>query len=394
MLILINSKYKFSFYKNLCSVNTLMTSININDLIEIIKFGYLKNEIEKLRSTQNKEVYRKIKVSALPAVTVSGIFSQRNNKCVKKHSGLIQIDIDRLKNYEEVLTKILSDNYTYVAFKSPGGKGIKVIVKINPDVSTHLEQFYALEAYYKKEFNIEIDPSCKDIARCLLLSYDPNIFCNPFSDVFEECFILEKKEVKKDFLSYSKVNLTNGRNNKQYIIEQLIKIIEKEGIDITDSYENWIKVGYAISDALGALGRIYFHRISQFHPNYNQHKCDKQFTSIHKRNNGSISLGTLIFIAKQKGIIVKFNNENNQSIDNVNPFSVKDKNLYDRLKTFRQIVSQKKQISQYYIYNNATIKELVRIKPQNIAELVKIKGIGKKKIESFGAELLKEFQDE
>ncbi|MCK5278358.1 MAG: hypothetical protein KAK04_07470, partial [Cyclobacteriaceae bacterium] len=52
----------------------------------------------------------------------------------------------------------------------------------------HREQFYAIEKYYKEEFNIEIDKACKDVSRAMLLSYDPEIYWNPHSDVFEELF--------------------------------------------------------------------------------------------------------------------------------------------------------------------------------------------------------------
>ena len=80
MRSLVNSTYQFSFYKNLYNAKASEAAININELIEIIKFGYLKNEIEQLRAARNKKVYNKMKVSALPAVTLSGIFSERNSK--------------------------------------------------------------------------------------------------------------------------------------------------------------------------------------------------------------------------------------------------------------------------------------------------------------------------
>ena len=390
MRSLVNSKYHFSFYKNLYNAKASETVININELIEIIKFGYLKNEIEKLRAARNKEVYNKMKVSALPAVTLSGLFSERNSKGLQKHSGLMQIDLDDIKDYKSVLTNIRLDSYTYVAFQSPGGKGIKVIVKINPDVSTHLEQFYALEEYYKKEFNVPIDPSCKDVARCLLLSYDPDIFCNPFSDVFEECFISEQKKVKYVTNDSSKINIY--LSNKENPLKELTEAIEKERIDITNTYENWIKVGYAISESMGGNGREYFHRISQFHPEYKQEATDKLYNNLSIRNNGSITMGTLFFLAKERGIFVNFKNETDLASMAAEPASAYGNDLYQKLKKFRQRKSQEKEMSLFYIYNNVTLEELVKARPKNIKELEKIKGIGKKKIEWFGKELLEEIQ--
>ena len=390
---LVNSKYQFSFYNNLYATKDSEAVININDLIEIIKFGYLKTEIAQLRSAQNKKVYDKMKVSILPAVTLSGLFSERKTEGLQKHSGLMQIDIDHVNDYRNVLNNICLDSYTYVAFQSPGGKGIKVIVKINPDVSTHLEQFYALEEYYKKEFDVAIDPSCKDVARCLLLSYDPNIFCNPFSNVFEECLISEPKEVKKSTNYFPKTNVY--LTNKENPLKELTEAIEKERIDITNTYENWIKVGYAISESMGANGREYFHRISQFHSEYKQEVTDKLYSRLSNNNNGSITMGTLFFLAKERGIFINFKKET--SLSNLTsiaaePAATYGNDLHEKLKKFRQRKSQEKEMSLFYIYNNVTLEELVKARPKNIKELEKIKGIGKKKIEWFGKELLEEIQ--
>jgi superfamily II DNA helicase RecQ len=302
----------------------------------------------------------------------------------------MQIDIDHVNDYSNVLNNILLDSYTYVAFQSPGGKGIKVIVKINPDKTTHLEQFYALEEYYKKEFNVEIDPSCKDVARCLLLSYDPNIFCNPFSDVFEECVILEPKEVKKSTNYFPKTNVY--LSNKENPLKELTEAIEKERVDITNTYDKWMKVGFAISETMGENGREYFHRISQFHPDYKQEATDKLYNSVSNRNNGSITIGTLFFLAKERGIFVNFKNETDLTSMAAEPASPYGNDLYERLKKFRQRKSQEKEMSLFYIFNNASLEELVKARPKNIKELEKIKGIGKKKIEWFGKELLEEIQ--
>jgi len=48
-LLLTNSAYRFSYYKNLYSSGTPDGEMNINDIIEIVKYGYLKEEIEQLR---------------------------------------------------------------------------------------------------------------------------------------------------------------------------------------------------------------------------------------------------------------------------------------------------------------------------------------------------------
>jgi hypothetical protein len=84
---LINSEYNFSFYNSLLSAQKPDLEFDINQLIEIIKYGYIKEEIEILRSVKSKEERSKIKQSKLPCVTLSGIFEKRNKDNLKEHSG-------------------------------------------------------------------------------------------------------------------------------------------------------------------------------------------------------------------------------------------------------------------------------------------------------------------
>ena len=191
-LNLINPQYRFSLYSNLFSVKKPDGEFDMNQLIETVRFGYLRVEIESLRNSIGED-YKNNKMH-LPAVTLSGTFTARNAESIANHSGLIQVDIDAVPDCPQLFQAICSDAYTYACFRSPGGKGIKVVVKINPSVKTHLEQFYALEKYYNDVFKVTIDPSCKDIARCMLLSYDADLYCNPFSKVYRELIKSARKE--------------------------------------------------------------------------------------------------------------------------------------------------------------------------------------------------------
>jgi hypothetical protein len=147
----INSKFLFSLYPNLVIVEKPTTNIDINQLIEIIKYGYIEDIINILRSSISKEEYNLIKKDSIPCVTLSGVFTHRDSKNLVNHSGLIQVDIDKVEDYEATFSKLCKDNYIYVCFRSPGGNGIKAIVKINPSIETHKSQFKALEIYFKSK---------------------------------------------------------------------------------------------------------------------------------------------------------------------------------------------------------------------------------------------------
>ncbi len=164
-----------------------------------IKFGpELREQIDSIRELMlNMEVadqatlpilkarYDKEK-KRLPAVTWSGTFSQRKATHYSVYSDLICLDIDKL-----LLGKLLfladllrRDPYTFLVFTSPSGNGLKVVVKVSGGAGNHASNFLALEKYFKHEYDIDIDPSGKDISRLCFLSFDPDCFVNYNSDVF------------------------------------------------------------------------------------------------------------------------------------------------------------------------------------------------------------------
>ena len=283
-LTLQNSLYKCSYFTNLYGSTAPAGELDINQLIEVIRYGYLEKEIAALRAASSKETYRELKKRTIPAVTLSGIFTERKGAGFEKHSGLIQVDIDEVDCYATLFEKIQSDPYTYVAFKSPGGKGIKVIVKINPSKTTHLEQFYALEKYYKENLGVQIDTSCKDIGRCMLLSHDPELYCQPFSAVFEECYLPKKEPVPVVKRATHHVT-TNAQDTLTYV-EALAGVVEAQQVNITETYKQWIQIGFALCKELGESGRSFFHRLSQTHPEYKVAACDRQYSKLLTINNG------------------------------------------------------------------------------------------------------------
>ncbi len=65
-------------------------------------------------------------------------------------------------------------------------------------------------------------------------------------------------------------------NNPRNDIEIITKRIEGTAADIAPNYADWRDLGFALADALGEIGRNYFHRLSRFYPKYNQAETDKQ----------------------------------------------------------------------------------------------------------------------
>lgn len=67
--------------------------------------------------------------------------------------------------------------------------------------------------------------------------------------------------------------------------------------------------------------------------------------------------------------------------------------IYSKLKEFRLDKSKEEKLPPYTIFKNETLVELATFLPESKEELTHIKGIGKKRIENYGQEILNIIQD-
>jgi replicative DNA helicase len=178
-----NGRIKISGFKNAKNTNPV-GEFFINDILAGIKDGKFRGKVEQLRSIKDKKVYDEAKTN-LPSMSTSGIFSQRSNKSLIKHSGLICLDIDNLDDVKMVKATIKEDRFVYAIFTSVSGKGLAVIIRIEPDQEKHLSAFQNLKVYFLMMYGIDIDKGCGDISRLRFLSYDPEMHLNTKSDVFK-----------------------------------------------------------------------------------------------------------------------------------------------------------------------------------------------------------------
>lgn len=147
--------------------------------------------IQKIRVETDPKQKLELK-KKLPNICFSGTFSHRANKDLIEHSGLVAIDFDHLgERLGELKNRMKSDKFTHIAFISPSGDGLKVIVKIPASVKTHALSCDALSDYYGEESLDEF----KEVARVCFESYDPDIYYNPDSEIFTT--LKEKQTVKR-----------------------------------------------------------------------------------------------------------------------------------------------------------------------------------------------------
>ncbi|MEJ7821514.1 MAG: BT4734/BF3469 family protein [Chitinophagaceae bacterium] len=168
-------------------------------MFELIRLESFKEEVDQIRAEKDKGKRDELKKS-LPAVTISGLFyGRRLKQNLIKHSGLIQVDLDKVLNKNLLKKQLIQDQFSLSVFDSPSGEGLKILIKIPPDKQVHEKYFIAIERYYLLHYKIQIDKSCKDIGRLMFLSSDKGIYINERS-----------KEIDVNVLSESEFLFTSA----------------------------------------------------------------------------------------------------------------------------------------------------------------------------------------
>jgi predicted P-loop ATPase len=277
-----------NLFKNVFDHNT-DKQIQSEDFFNNIKYGFWKEYKEKFQKEKNLDKRKNIKINA-PAVTISGVFDKkRQATSLLKHSGLICIDIDSIADDEmESTINILQGNeYTHCLFKTMSDKGLAWIVKIDP--AKHKESFEALQALVFSLTGYPADPVSCNVNSTRTISYDPNLFFNANSKIF-------KQYIKKESVKQYKQRIDFPQS------DNIDSLIQKIHSDITGSYHEWIRIGFAIASKYGEGGEHYFHSLSRFNNNYDEVKTSRQYKYCCRNYQGSsINIGTLFYYAKQHG---------------------------------------------------------------------------------------------
>lgn len=254
-------------------------SVNLYKWLTSSKY---KNEVERIRATADKKEKNRLK-SVLPAITPSGIFTERKRNKLVQHSGLICLDID-LQDNQDILNYCNLDkeiekieNVAYCGL-SVSGLGLFVLIPIAyPE--QHERHFRALQQDFK-QYGINIDEKCKDVCRLRGYSYDDRAYFNfeavPYQKLYKEPKRVQSK--KRAFKRQQNMN-DLGRS-----VELLIEKINATGTDITRERNTWIALAAAMASNFGETGRQYFHAISQNYPEYNMTESDKLFDDVKNRS--------------------------------------------------------------------------------------------------------------
>ena len=166
----------------------------IGVVLDRIKHGATKDLVKQIRDEKNKSERQLLK-KKLPAICFSGIFNKRTDNSIVSHTGLMCLDFDGYPSKKEMLQdkdSLTKDSHVFSVFISPSGNGLKVLVKIPADIDNHKAYFNSLNKHFDSNY---FDKSCSNISRVCYESYDPMIYVNENSSVWDKIEEPEYKEV-------------------------------------------------------------------------------------------------------------------------------------------------------------------------------------------------------
>jgi VirE-like protein len=177
-----------SFGMNIRQPHLLQTR-RIGDIALDIQQGRWAEQLTHVRGLRFDSDEQRAAKEGLPYVLWPGSFApKRGNDNLRKHSGLIGIDIDHLsrKEVRAVMHKAMDDDYVAVAYRSTRLNGVWLVFRI-PEVDSqaaHKEIFKQVAAHVRTVYGHEPDKRCSDVSRASFVSWDAGIWMNGEAQVF------------------------------------------------------------------------------------------------------------------------------------------------------------------------------------------------------------------
>lgn len=249
-----------------------------------------KNIVDYIRSGKDDdEIQHRKSESNVPSVTVSCVCGQSKDD-VETINSLICIDIDKKDNptvidkVPEILKSIR--NVAYFS-KSISGNGYFAIIPIRDRRKFKLH-FNALRRTFE-QFGITIDKACSNVNRLRYYSYsDEGTYINPYADVYTEVYEIPKK-IDND---YGEVTIDDKR------IDDMLQYVKDHKLDITKTYDDWIKVAISIANSFGEGGVGMFVRLCENNKNFNEVECREKYMQFIDTEY-DYTIGTLFYIFEE-----------------------------------------------------------------------------------------------
>lgn len=323
-----------SYFPNKISQTTQQMSLgDVLNTIQSNRFKMLISELRRYKAEGKQDRADAIK-SNLPAVTFCATFSGRRISSQYAHyNNLLVIDIDKLsvEDMGRVRDCLVQDPYVAAFWKSPSGNGWKGLVLLSYpddaqilDVSErHHEAFLRVEQYFKSNYFIELDSSGKDITRLCFFSWDPELAIKstvsampieiepkqtkPIKKIISQPTYSQPSNLVKDYAWNQVEGKSTQKNNPmdRRLMENIYRYLVRHNSSITGSYEDWVKVAFAIAGTFHpAYGRTMFLKLCRLDgADHNEEQSERliydAYTTMEKRSDFS----TIIYLAGKKGYV-------------------------------------------------------------------------------------------
>ena len=294
-----------------------------------------KRYVQHLRAMRNeygskaKQMPEYIKTKKkLPGATLSGLFAlyeddsltnpgqrvmvSRRESHLQQHTGWLAIDIDlqdnlQITDFESILKVARFRPEIGLLMRSCSGTGYFGLVRLAyPE--RHKDQFKALFKEYAA-IGIMLDKACSNIGRVRFASWDDpeHIYINenvvPYKGLEEDQSQLVSLASRQAYRSnHANVDYqVEGNSNfweQRMVQDRLIEVIVQELVgnhrNITESYDEWVKAGWALRSH--PYGLDLFHQLSRCSSKYNEAQTNLKWQQL--GNSQTVTYNYLIHACK------------------------------------------------------------------------------------------------
>ena len=304
---------KISLYKTCRSKAS--SDKSLMGVIHSIKYGDYEELVKELRNIEDKKKRQEFKAKNFPAFTWCGTFKGGHAiSNLHSYNQIVGLDYDNVKDTIALKESLSSIDTSHVVFISPGGEGLKVLVKVNSDATCHENAFEIVNNYYKEITGMESDNSVKDISRLCYVSWDPDLYLEEDSKVFDIHAALKLESVKEVNIDYlfNKSMLGFFEGNRHNVITKCAGKANTFGInkdEVIKYFKNLSNTSLTLEEIETTVNDIYSRYSHQFN-SISQKKTDslsKQNSlspSVWFNNKGKISYGNFINDLSKKIVVI------------------------------------------------------------------------------------------
>jgi hypothetical protein len=250
------SKTSDGMFSSSIKSNFFSRGITLNEIVEAIKTGKYRKQIDAIRLESDKKKRTKLK-QELPVFTLGLSNDLKRGSSNLVHSSFLLLDFDYVEDTQSKKREIISDPEVCCCFISPSGNGLKVAYKLDEAItdSTFFSRIYKQLASLKGEKYGLVADHTSDALRLCYYSFDEEIFYNPNCDLLnlEELSKISSTEKRRTRGRKAQTNIkipkTSGKSHKKspknhQVDEEFVVEILQFLVMHKISYIHWIKVAF------------------------------------------------------------------------------------------------------------------------------------------------------